>query len=87
MALCRWSNNSDVYSYSTEYGYNIHDAFEHSWYNCSAIEAVGILTQIRDQGQKVPDHAFLVLRSRIEREMRKETAPFKSLSQKKDPHQ
>lgn len=77
MALCRWSNHCDVYAYATDYGYNIHDGMENSWYNCSAIEAVGILTQIRDKGQKVPDHAFLVLRSRIEREMRKESEPFK----------
>jgi hypothetical protein len=84
MALCRWSNNCDVFAYATDYGYNIHDGMENSWYNCSATEAVDILINIRDCGQKVPDHVFLVLRSRIEREMRKEATPFKPVSDKKE---
>jgi len=78
MALCRWSKYSDVYVYATDYGYNIHDAYENSYYCCQANEALEILSDIRAKGQIVPDHAFLVLRSRIEREERKEVTPFKS---------
>jgi len=77
MALCRWSKYSDVYVYSTDYGYNIHDAYENSYYRCQANEALEILSNIRAKGQIVPDHAFLVLRSRIDREERKEATPFK----------
>lgn len=83
MPLCRWSKHSDVYVYATDYGYNIHDAYENSYYYCQASEALTILSDICAKGQNVPNHAFLVLQSRIEREERKEIAPFKSPPPKK----
>lgn len=68
MALARWSDNSDVYIYQTEYGWTIHDSFEWSWCNCTHAEALDILTLIRKNGQKVPDRVFDVLQSQILRE-------------------
>jgi hypothetical protein len=70
MALCRWSDYSDIYAYATEYGYTIHDAMENSWYNCTIRESITLLKQLEKEGQKVPIHAFMVLQSRLDREDR-----------------
>jgi hypothetical protein len=65
MSYCRWSDESDVYSYSNGDTWTTHLTDGRSFHDSSLVEFKAQLQQLRTEGLRVPNDVF----ERIEGEL------------------